>query len=240
MDQTNFAVIGLGGIGTLLLNTLSRYVNSLGPPTRNILLIDGDQYELKNEGRQDFTDFGQKAIIKAEELGEKFPALDLEIFGQFITRDNVEVLDNSQVIFLCVDNHKTRKVVSDYCKLRSDVLLISGGNELENGNVQVYLRREGKDLTPSLTCYHPEIDNPQDKSPDEMSCEELSKSEPQLLFTNLTVATIMTWTLHNYSKENYEQTQLSEIYFDINTMKVDSKVRKIKNHMEELCTTSQL
>jgi hypothetical protein len=95
-------------------------------------------------------------------------------------------------------------------------------------------------VTPSLGCYHPEIQNPQDKSPDEMSCEELSKSEPQLLFTNLTVATIMTWTLHNYCKVNYEQKELSEVYFDINTMKVDSKVRKIKNNVEELCTTSQL
>ena len=240
MDQTRFAVIGLGGIGTLLLNTLSRYINSLGPPTRNILLVDGDEYELKNQCRQDFVDFGKKALIKAEELGEKFPSIDFEIFGQFITRDNVQVLDGSDIIFLCVDNHKTRKVVSDYCKLRSDVLLISGGNELESGNVQVYFRREGKDVTPSLTCYHPEIENPQDKSPDEMSCEELSKSEPQLLFTNLTVATIMTWTLHNYCKVNYEQNELSEIYFDINRMKVDSKVRKIKTNMEEICTTRQL
>lgn len=240
MDQTNIAVIGLGGIGTFLLNTLSRYVNSLGPPTRNILLVDGDKYELKNEGRQDFTDFGQKAIIKAEELGEKFPSIDFDVYGQFINRDNVHILDNSEIIFLCVDNHKTRKVVSDYCRIRSDVLLISGGNELESGNVQVYLRREGKDVTPSLGCYHPEIQDPQDKSPDEMSCEELSKSEPQLLFTNLTVATIMTWTLHNYCKVDYEQSELSEVYFDINTMKVDSKVRKIKNNVEELCTTSQL
>jgi len=229
MKQTNFAVIGLGGIGTFLLNMVGRYVNSLGPPMRTFLLIDGDKYEAKNIMRQDFTGMGSKAAVKGDELSEKFPDLDFEIFGQYINDENIDILDKSEVIFLCVDNHKTRKLISDYCRRkRADVLLISGGNELEHGNVQVYLRKNNKDITPSLTSYHPEIENPVDKSPHEMSCEELSKSEPQLLFTNASVATIMTWALHNYSKENFEEKGLSEIYFDINSMKADSKVRKPK------------
>lgn len=229
MKQTNFAVVGLGGIGTFLLNTVPRYINSLGPPVRTILLIDGDEYEAKNHQRQDFTTFGKKALVKGNELTEKFPDLDFEVFSQYINPDNIDVLNNSEIIFLCVDNHKTRKLISDYCKnMRSDVLLISGGNELENGNVQIYLRKNNKDMTPSLTDYHPEIDNPVDKSPHEMSCEELSQSEPQLLFTNSTVATLMTWALHNYSKENFESNELSEVYFDINLMRAESRTRKVK------------
>ena len=226
MDQKNFAIIGLGGIGTFLVNLLARYVNSLGPPIRTMLLVDGDTYEAKNQARQDFKDLGGKALVKGDELNDKFPEIDFEVFGHYINSDNVIVLDNSDVIFLCVDNHKTRKLVSDYCKRkRTDVILISGGNELENGNVHIYVRKGNKDITPSLTCYHPEIDNPADKSPHEMSCEELSKSEPQLLFTNATVATIMTWMYHNYNKNDYEKSGLSEVYFDINTMKADSKIR---------------
>ena len=226
MDQKNFAIIGLGRIGTFLVNLVARYVNSLGPPLRTMLLVDGDTYEAKNQTRQDFKELGGKALVKGDELNDKFPEIDFEVFGHYVNSDNITVLDNSDVIFLCVDNHKTRKLVSDYCKRkRTDVILISGGNELENGNVHIYVRKDNKDVTPSLTCYHPEIENPVDKSPHEMSCEELSKSEPQLLFTNATVATIMTWMYYNYNKNNYEKSGLSEVYFDINTMKADSKIR---------------
>jgi hypothetical protein len=97
---------------------------------------------------------------------------------------------------------------------------------MTDGNVQLYVRKGGVDLTPDLCAYHPEIANPDDKLPDEMSCEELSKSEPQLYFTNLGVATLMCWMFHNaVINEQYER---SEVYFDINQMAADAKVRTVK------------
>jgi hypothetical protein len=81
------------------------------------------------------------------------------------------------------------------------VTLISGGNdgvEVETedgnkrgpyGNVQVYVKHDGEDTTPQLTRYHPEIMEPADKLPSDLSCAELAQSgAPQLLFTNLAVA----------------------------------------------------
>jgi hypothetical protein len=103
--------------------------------------------------------------------------------------------------------------------------LISGGNEFTDGNVQLYVRRGGQDLTPDLCKYHPEIANPDDRLPTEMSCEELAQSDPQLYFTNLGVATLMCWTFYNaIVKKSYER---SEVYFDILTMNTNSKVRAV-------------
>ncbi len=111
-----------------------------------------------------------------------------------------------------------------YASTLKNVVLISGGNELTDGNVQLYVRREGVDLTPKLTDYHPEIENPTDKSPDEMSCQELEESSPQLLFTNMSVATLMCQVFYNFMQGNVK---FSEVYFDMLDMCADSKVRAV-------------
>lgn len=221
MDIT---VIGLGGVGSILIERLCRFLNFSRDLDAEILLVDGDEYEAKNYERQEFTRLGNKADIKAAELEVKFDRLGFDAFEEYITEKNVsEVVPEGAIVFMCVDNHKTRMIISNYCKTLKDVTLISGGNELTDGNAQLYVRRDGKDLTPDLCRYHPEIATPEDKLPTEMSCEELSVSEPQLYFTNLGVATLMCWMFYNaIVKQSYER---SEVYFDILTMNSNAKVR---------------
>jgi len=226
----NIKIVGLGGIGSVLIESISRFLNysiqSQDPIY--ITLIDGDVFESKNYERQIFHMLGNKAEVKTKELQMKFDRVNFKAINSFVNSENISsIISNGDILFLCVDNHKTRKCVSDFCKTLENVTLISGGNEITDGNVQVFIRREGKDLTSSLTDYHPEIENPTDKSPDEMSCEELSKSAPQLFFTNLTVATIMCWTFFNFVANN-KVTTYSEIYFDIKTMSTLPKFRKVK------------
>jgi len=223
MDIT---VIGLGGVGSILIERLCRFLNFSNDYDVEILLVDGDEYEQKNYERQEFARLGNKADIKATELSVKFSKLGFDAFEEYITEENVsEAIGEGDIVFMCVDNHKTRMIVSNYCKNLKDITLISGGNEFTDGNVQLYVRRDGKDLTPDLCKYHPEIATPDDKLPTEMSCEELSVSEPQLYFTNLGVATIMCWTFYNaIVKESYER---SEVYFDMLTMNSNSKVRAV-------------
>ena len=117
-------------------------------------------------------------------------------------------------------------ILNNYCKQLENVTLISGGNDFEDGNVQIYIRKGGQDVTPDLCTYHPEIANPDDKLPEEMGCEELAQSEPQLYFTILYVATLMCCAFYNVVvKEQYER---SEVYFDIRTMTADAKIRILK------------
>lgn len=227
MKILNIKIIGLGGVGSILSEKVCRFVEHLQDIQSSITLVDGDDYERKNLERQEFSEFGNKARIKEVELSRKFNETTISSIPSFVDEEIIpRIVEENDIILLGVDNHKTRKLVSDFCKELHDVTLISGGNEFTDGNVQIYVRREGKDLTPDLCSYHPEIQNPVDKSPDEMSCEELSQSEPQLFFTNLGVATIMCWALYNVAiKENYK---VSEIYFDVLTMSADSKFRVVK------------
>jgi len=224
----NIKIIGLGGIGSILIERLCRFLNYSQVDTNFVItLIDGDEYEDKNLERQEFTRLGNKAEIKANELRIKYSNLIIEYITEYITTDTISRdISEEDIVFLCVDNHKTRMVVSNYCKTLNDVILISGGNELTDGNVQIFIRKGGVNITPDLCAYHPEIATPTDRSPDEMSCEELSKSEPQLYFTNLSVATIMCWAYYNVVVQ--QNIDASEIYFDMSRMAVDAKTRIVK------------
>ena len=220
-------IIGLGGIGSILCERLARYLAYSAEPGFSLLLVDGDSYEAKNFERQDFTRMGNKAEVKAADLKMQFSGMNVGSFPAFVNETVMfEVIKEGDIVFMCVDNHKTRMLVSNYCKNLKDVTLISGGNDLTDGNVQIYIRKDGVDLTPDLCAYHPEIANPDDKLPEEMSCEELAESEPQLYFTNLGVATIMCWAFYNAVVKG--QHEKSEIYFDITQMASSAKMRIVK------------
>jgi molybdopterin/thiamine biosynthesis adenylyltransferase len=217
----NIKVIGLGGVGSALCDNLFRFVNYIDGEF-NITLIDGKSYKERNKERQSFSNFGNKARIKRRDLIAIFDNLEVLTCTDYVTSRNVNrIIEEDDVIFLCVDNHRTRKIVSDYCTTLEKVVLISGGNEFVDGNVQIYIRENGKKITPSLTDYHPEIDNPEDRSPDQMSCEELSVSEPQVLFANITVALIMCWYFYDLvGVGNVRSGKNSEVYFDMEMMNV--------------------
>ncbi len=223
----NIRIIGLGGVGSILAERLCRFLNYASDVDAFITLADGDTYEEKNYERQEFSMIGNKAEVKASDLGLQFPDLGIDVYPAFINEVTViEVIKEGDVVFLCVDNHKTRMIVNNYCKNLKDVTLISGGNELIDGNVQTYIRKAGKDETPDLASYHPEIANPDDMLPDEMSCEELSNSEPQLYFTNLGVATIMCWSFYNAVVK--QELEASEVYFDMTKMNTLAQNRIVK------------
>jgi len=222
--NSEISIIGLGGIGSVLSNTISRFIESKqNVPIVNMNLIDGDEYEEKNLSRQEFELFGNKAESKCLELSRKFSYIKFNSYPVYVDKNNIkEIIKDNYIVFVAVDNHKTRKLISKHAENLSDIIIISGGNELTNGNVQIFIRKEGKFITPSLTDYHPEIDNPIDKSPFEMSCEELSKSEPQLYFTNFMVVAHMCSAFYNIIENNK---QISEVYFDLLTMNSNSKIR---------------
>ena len=228
MTKLFTVVVGLGGVGSILINRLGRFFNYNDDLEVGLLLVDGDEYEPKNFERQEFTQMGNKAEAKASELEIKFPEIIVDSYDAYINETNTaEVIKEGDIVFLCVDNHKTRNIISNYCKKLKNVTLISGGNEFTDGNVQIYIRREGVDLTPDLGAYHPEIANPEDQLPDEMSCEELANADPQLYFTNLGVATLMCWAFYKAIVKG-QVDQQSEVYFDMLQMSANAQTRIVK------------
>lgn len=195
-------IIGLGGIGCVLAEHLCRIL-AFGSPFRGIeiikvILIDGDTYQFRNAERQSFDRIGNKAIVQAELLSKKFPRILFGAIPCFVGEKNSEreiavesVVKDSRIVFLAPDNGKTRKLVNDHSATLRNVVLISGGNDIVDGYAHVYIRKDGKDITPPLTYMNPSISEPKDKSPAEMGCAELMEAKPQLYLANLDVAQAM-------------------------------------------------
>ncbi|MFC1622383.1 ThiF family adenylyltransferase [Patescibacteria group bacterium] len=208
-------IIGIGGIGCCLLTSLARFANFKLSNT-TITLIDGDDFEVKNKERQVFHRLGNKAEVNVEMLQSQFKRIIFNAIPEYLTQKNiVDYVLEDEIIFMGVDNHATRKLISDHCRTLNNIVLFSGGNELTDGNLQIFIRKEGENITlPIDNEFHPEIQYPKDKNPGELGCDELIESVPQLLFTNNMVASIMMNAFFAYLEEklNYD-----EVYFDIIT-----------------------
>jgi molybdopterin/thiamine biosynthesis adenylyltransferase len=213
-------IIGLGGIGSYLLDPISRYL-SYSEKQYEITFIDGDFYEEKNLDRQNFSLFQNKAKDAFERMQSLFKNIHFKYKPEYVNEDNVvSLIRNNDIIFLCVDNHSTRKTVSDRCKELDNVVLISGGNDLIDGNVIVYIRKKSIDITRSLTDLDPRISNPKDSNPSTLKnnsgCQNSTQSEPQLLFTNFAVASMM---LNCFRRYENNDVNFHQVYIDIQTLR---------------------
>ena len=211
-------VIGLGGIGSFLSLVLCRYLNFTSH-CKKIMLVDGDRYGRENLTRQNISALEEtknKAEAQAVYLRSLFNTLTIVPIPEFVTEKNVpEVIGENTMVFLAVDNHVTRKIVSERCQRLRDVVLISGGNEEIDGSVYVYLKKNGRSRNPPIERFHPEIAQPRDKNPAELSCEELARlsGSGQIIFTNLTAACLMLNAFYTIVAE--KPLRYAEVYFDI-------------------------
>ncbi len=218
-------IIGLGGIGGALAGPLARYLAYSGAG-QELALVDGDRYESKNQDRQNITalDNGRhKADVWAGRLAPMFPAMKVTGMASYVTPANVRnMIPDGSVVMLCVDNHATRSLVQEHCLKLRDVVLISGGNDYTDGNVQVFRRKAGRVLCAPITKHHPEIEYPADRRPDEIGCDEEVVSAPQLIMANFMAAALMLNAF--YGIMNSREPAFSEAYFDV----VKNSVRTLK------------
>jgi molybdopterin/thiamine biosynthesis adenylyltransferase len=180
-----------------------------------LTLVDGDVFQPRNRARQTVTRLGNKAQVTAEALAREFDRLSVRAIGEYVSDRNIaEVVPSGSVILLMVDNHATRRLVSEHCAALEDVVLLSGGNEFTDGSVQVFVRARGRNVTPPLTAFHPEIARPADQAPYELGCSRLiDAGEPQLLFTNVAIASALLnafYTVVELASPAYD-----EVYVDI-------------------------
>jgi hypothetical protein len=200
-------LVGLGGVGGLAARHVTLLLRSLHADLE-LVLIDGDDFAPDNEARMAFRRPGNKAEVVREELLPlvQRSRLTLRAVPEFLRPDNLDrLLRPGDVVLLAVDNHATRRLVAGHCERLAETTLISGGNDgVEEtpgggrlrgtfGNVQIHLRRGGRDISPALTAYHPEIAAAQDRlpAPEGQDCLELAPSTPQILCANVMAAACM-------------------------------------------------
>jgi len=209
-------LIGLGGIGSQLLAPLVRYLSFRPGPRPILVLVDGDAYEPGNRSRQLFPD-DALGTNKAEALALVVAGSGLAIgtVPEYVGPDNVGlVVREGDIVLLAVDNHATRALVDRHIAGLSDVTLINGGNDETDGNVQLVRRRDGYSVDGHLTEIHPEIGlAAETEVMPGAGCAAIAAERPQLVVTNLMVASAMLnclWAVIEHGSPPY-----SEVFLDV-------------------------
>jgi hypothetical protein len=215
-------VVGLGGVGGLLLRLLVPFLYH-EQPGATLLAVDGDHFEARNRARMWFDRLGPKANVLAEELAEAYgDRLTILPVPHYVTPQRAPwLVRENDVVFCAPDNHATRRVLERRVGRLRNAALFSGGNDgVEGdktgtfGNVQVYLRAGGRDVTNPISAYHPEIARPGDRLPTAAGCGAQTASAPQLLFTNATVAAAMAGAFYAWRRGHLDW---EEAYLDLAT-----------------------
>lgn len=201
IDQA--VIIGCGGTGSHLLEPLARLLafhkDGIAGRKPGILVVDGDKFEDKNAARQLGVAPGQfKATVALNRIREMAPdALDLPrylnrvSFKELVLEGIEKREEQNLLVVLSVDNHATRRdiLLALHESGHENMLVLSPGNDLTNGQVHIWARVDGEDLTmyplacdPDGNQAHPELHNPADRIPG--GCIEQAPSTPQLITAN--------------------------------------------------------
>jgi ThiF family len=220
-------LVGLGGIGSQLVPSLVRYLAFRPEPRPVLVLVDGDAYEPDNRTRQVFPE-SAIGTNKAEALAQAYRGLTVQAVADYLTEANAAtVIRDGDAVLLAVDNHWTRFVVDRHLATLDEVTLISGGNEETDGNVQLVRRRGGKFVDGGLAEIHREIGRATEAEfAARNGCERQAEERPQLVVTNLMVASAMLnclWAVLERGSVSY-----SEVYLDVvaNAMRSRSWLRR--------------
>jgi molybdopterin/thiamine biosynthesis adenylyltransferase len=234
MKTEHVNIIGLGGIGSWLFRAIVPIIYGDHSRQWRLQLVDGDHYEAKNLSRQLFAAEAlsqNKAEANESWLRQRFGEPEHVMLlsqNRYVTPELLpSVIGERSTTLLCVDNHVTRKQVSDFTETLKDAILISGGNDSIDGNVQVMLRRRGRALTPTLGQWHPEIATPTDKHPSDVSCAELAAAgDGQTIAANFFAASLMLNAFYFLQFTPKPVLKENEYYFDILRNDVVGRVRK--------------
>jgi molybdopterin/thiamine biosynthesis adenylyltransferase len=189
-------VLGLGGTGSIVLPLIARYLKSQNYQN-DIMLVDGDSYSLSNTDRQLFSTKytgTNKAEYQAKALESQMPELSsqLHVVDKYIGQDDIDdlIVENT-IVINCSDNKAARKIIEDRCLQLQNAAHICCGNEKVTGQVQLNLRVDGVQVTPSIYERSPTF-NSMSEDRSTMSCEEIGSlpSGGQLICANATAAVL--------------------------------------------------
>lgn len=228
-NYTNFVIVGAGGIGAHLGPVLAKYL-AFRKPGATLTIIDGDLVEDKNLARVYSSDAigDEKAEVLADICTQTVPSgsLDVRSINEYVTprtfdRCHRRWYKDGTVVFACVDNHKSRVYLEQLVGGLPNGLIISGGNDEISGQAQMFCRKDGKDLTPRISHFAPEILSDKDPNnifPDEDDCSAEYEDRPQLILTNFAAASCMLNLFYSeveLKDECPEADALNESIFDL-------------------------
>lgn len=221
----NYDLVGAGGTGSILLPLLRGYLSTYAKASGEepqITVIDGKEVAAEKLDRQMFE--GKFAgSNKAEALIEQYKGSGTVLIAvpQYLNDQNIKGIRNGDVILIAADNFPVRARIEKYALTLRDITVLNGGNEMHDGSLQIFVRRNGKNITPPMSQGHPEILTDDKRDPASLSCEQIAQipGGEQTIIANLQSATMM---LNGLKKvHDWERNKKSEIpheiFFDLNT-----------------------
>lgn len=225
MNSRPYILVGAGGTGSLLLQPLMRYLSGYhqGREEHHVIaIIDGDHVEAKNLARQMFTG-NVVDENKATALATLHDDGTLRPIPEFLGDDNItRRLADGDTVLICADNYDVRARIEALGKTFQDFTVINGGNESVDGSVQIWLRRNGDNVTPPMSFMHAEILRPSPFDPSKLSCAERAElpGGGQTIVANMMSATQMLNAIrkvHDWEEGNIQPLLWHEIQFDLQT-----------------------
>lgn len=216
-----YILIGAGGTGSHFIAPALAYLQSLhGNKGEDweFLIVDGDSYETKNLTRQVF-DPSLTGMNKAEALASMYAHYPVRAIPRFVGAEDLAILmEENSTVFIGVDNFSLRALVEAQALKMKNVVVINAGNEMHDGNVQLWVRAGGKNKTPRLSFCHPEIQFISSEDRSAMTCLQVAQlpGGEQLIIANMTAAQLMLNMLWKYHTGDWKQDNApTEIQFDL-------------------------
>jgi molybdopterin/thiamine biosynthesis adenylyltransferase len=199
-------IFGLGGTGSILAPLVARYLFSQ-KWNGKLILIDGDSYSDSNTDRQIFPSKvlnKNKAEVQAMILVNHIPSMkdQIEYIDEYIGADSVaDIVINKTIVINCTDNLAARKIIEDRILTLSTAAHICAGNELNSGQVQISVRENNKQITPSIYDLSPVFNSLNDDR-SKMSCDQIASlpSGGQLITANAMSAALCLNYLYQLDK----------------------------------------
>jgi len=236
MQFEHVFLIGTGGIGSNLVEPLVRMLAYHDNGTKNVTVVDGDEYEEKNQTRQLFDSRfvgANKAKATAERIGEAL--VPIQAHEEYLNKDKTidllyKNLNDSKrpfMVITAVDNHATRKAVIEALDEAEfpNFVFLSGGNGYDRGQVMTYAKIRGEAGTVHPFDKYDDLKYPTDHIPGEPGCQDEAVSEPQLITANAAAALGLLWTVQAMLDDG---DWFEELHFDSVRMKLMPQGGSIK------------
>lgn len=230
-----YILIGAGGTGSILFPLLFRYLATYyehRDDDYTLTVIDGKEVSASKLGRQLF-DGRYAGNPKASALIEQYAADPNVVIAvpRYLDGSNIGGVREGSVVLIAADNFPVRARLEEHAQTLQDITIINGGNEMFDGSLQIYVRRDGEDITPRLSQGHPELLVDDKRDPAALSCDQIAElpSGEQTIIANMMSATTMLAGLsrvHDWeSTEHAPFPPGEEVFFDTRTMAMRATVR---------------
>lgn len=132
LGNARVVVLGIGGIGTWVVNGLSQI--GIG----EIVIVDPDKVEISNLNRQLFFTTKDIGRYKVDVVKERLPDSNIIAYKMNVNRteDLTDVIKGSTVVVNCADSpsvEETTRILSDYCEKYKVPYSIAGGYNMHLG-----------------------------------------------------------------------------------------------------------